>query len=160
MSTPRIYFAGPDVFMAGRDKHISDAKKYSNLYRFECVHPGEFNFTDGSLPEEIRDRCLKAAMECEYPIANVEPWLGCDADPGTAVEIGAAFAAGKTVITYGHRPNTVSERAKGAGYTSLVRFLDKPSSNVNEMMWSKYQAKTLEQAVKIAHSLEFQKGMQ
>jgi nucleoside 2-deoxyribosyltransferase len=112
---PRIYLAGPDVFlpdplaMGDRKKHLC-AK-----YGFEGVFPMDSEADlAGLLP---RKAALKIGMlneelirSCDAVLANITPFRGPSADVGTAYEMGFGSALGRLVYAYTNVSTPFTER--------------------------------------------------
>lgn len=105
MPRPRIYLAGPEVFLpdpleAGRIKCALAAE-----LDLEGVYP-----LDGSLDLAGLDKRAQATLisrsnedlmrTCDAAIANLTPFRGASADAGTAFEVGFMRALGRPVLGY------------------------------------------------------------
>lgn len=108
---PKIYLAGPDVF---RENAIGYGKFLKDL----CTRVGaiglfpfdnEINPPDSKL---IFEANFKMIQECDAVVANVSPFRGPSVDPGTAWELGAAYALGKKIVTYSDELNDYKDRAQ------------------------------------------------
>jgi nucleoside 2-deoxyribosyltransferase len=105
MSRPRVYLAGPEVFLA-------DARAVGERKRGLCAEHG----FDGVFPLDAgvelaghgkaeQARRIAAACEgmmrsCEALIANLTPFRGVSMDAGTAYEVGFMRALGRPVLGY------------------------------------------------------------
>ncbi|MGF1649356.1 MAG: nucleoside 2-deoxyribosyltransferase [Hyphomicrobiaceae bacterium] len=102
---PRVYLAGPDVFMpnavaVGRTKTDMLAK-----FGLEGVFPLDVELSVGDLaPVELARRISltnEALMRsCDALIANLTPFRGVSVDAGTAFEIGFMRALQRPVLGY------------------------------------------------------------
>jgi nucleoside 2-deoxyribosyltransferase len=102
MLPPRIYLAGPDVFLADPDDIASRKKALCKKYGFEGVFP-----TDADAPVQAdaaaifrHNRALMDAPDVTIGLFNLSPFRGPSADPGTAFELGYMHAKGKAVFGY------------------------------------------------------------
>jgi len=117
MSAPKIYLAGPDVFLPNAGS-VAEAKlKLCESYGFTGVSPLD-NEIDVSVlsKREAALRISKANEEtirgCQLLIANLTPFRGPSADVGTAYEMGFARALGIPVFAYTNSEGTLLERLR------------------------------------------------
>ena len=113
---PRVYLAGPEVFLA-REKAlaIADKKKailaelnLEGVFPFD-LEPGVVGTgTDFAIAIARKDEHLVEV--CDAVIANVTPFRGPSADVGTVFEVGYARGLGKPVFGYSNDPRPYSER--------------------------------------------------
>src|SRR5215831_5787296 len=110
----KIYLAGPDVFLPdaieiGRRKQdICALHHVSGLYPLDNVI--DRAATDASLQifkgnEAMMDRS-------DAIIANLTPFRGPGADPGTVYELGYMAARGKICLAYSNDPASYAERLR------------------------------------------------
>ncbi len=102
----RVYLAGPDVFLPRPDCRAAAQKLICARHGLEGVSPLDH------VPEEPAGwRALGVARHialcneahirrCAAVIANLTPFRGPSADPGTVYEIGFARALGRPVFAY------------------------------------------------------------
>jgi nucleoside 2-deoxyribosyltransferase len=105
MARPRVYLAGPDVFLRDPGAFAQRKKALCERYGFEGVFP-----LDGDLKPQGPDlRELGLAISraneglirgCQLVIAQMTPFRGPSADVGTAYEMGFARACGLPVFAY------------------------------------------------------------
>jgi nucleoside 2-deoxyribosyltransferase len=102
MLHPKIYLAGPDVFLANTDDIASRKKALCQKYGFEGVFPSD---TDAPLRQDapaifLHNRDLMDAPDVTIGLFNLSPFRGPSADPGTAFELGYMHAKRKSVFGY------------------------------------------------------------
>lgn len=102
--TLKLYLAGPEVFLPDA-RQVLDAKAaMTRVYGFEPICPGdisiepaptlhEFGLKISGVDEDMMNRA-------DGVIANLTPFRGIAADPGTAFELGYMCAQGKLVAAY------------------------------------------------------------
>ncbi|MFS8038377.1 nucleoside 2-deoxyribosyltransferase [Xanthobacter sp. AM11] len=114
----KLYLAGPEVF-------LDDAREIGRRKKELCARHG---FTglfplDGDIALDAAGGLSAAAIfaanlalmqEAEAFLANLTPFRGISADPGTAFELGYAFALGKPVVAYSNLPGELKHRAHAA----------------------------------------------
>ncbi len=99
----RVYLAGPDVFLpnpllrAAAMKRICDAHGLAAISPLDEL-PGE---TPGANdPYAIARRNESHIRSCDAILANLTPFRGPSADPGTVYEVGFGRALGRPVFGY------------------------------------------------------------
>ncbi len=113
---PRLYLAGPEVFLPDAVEHAHRQHRLCEQYGFIGLHPMDNNI-------ELRDRSLQTAVQiyrgdiaqiraCDIVVANCNAFRGLLMDDGTAYEIGFGNALGKPAYGYIDALNTVSERTR------------------------------------------------
>jgi nucleoside 2-deoxyribosyltransferase len=121
MPTPRIYLAGPDVFLA--DALAMGARKAAMCaqHGLEGVFPLDAQLGLAGLAKPEQARAISEANEglmrsCAGLIANLTPFRGVSMDAGTAFEVGFMRALGRPVLGY---TNVVADyRARAEIYRS------------------------------------------
>jgi nucleoside 2-deoxyribosyltransferase len=103
MARPRVYLAGPDVFLAAAVARGAEKKRLCEKYGFEGVFPLDAELV--ATTPRATGLAISAANEAlirssELVIANMTPFRGPSADVGTAYEMGYARALGKRVLAY------------------------------------------------------------
>lgn len=99
----RIYLAGPEVFLADRDAIAAAKKAICAQYGMEGVFPTD---PAPATPQADTDWMRiylgnEAHIQgCAALIANLTPFRGASADPGTAYELGFMRALGWPVLGY------------------------------------------------------------
>ena len=117
-SLPSAYLAGPDVFLPNA-KAIGEAKKSLLLAHGILGHfPLDNEVTEISdrhaLAHEIFLQNVALLDRSDIVLANIVSFRGPSLDPGTAWEIGYAYARGIPVICYGSS-GTYLDRCREAG---------------------------------------------
>ena len=117
MSPPRIYLAGPEVFLP--DALTVGARKRGLCAEpgFEGVFPLDAGLDLAGLAKPEQARRIAAACEglmrgCDLLIANLTPFRGVSMDCGTAVEVGFMRALGRPVLGYTNVTADYRERAE------------------------------------------------
>lgn len=113
----RIYLAGPEVFLPDAPAIGAAKKALCARHGWEGVFP-----MDPPAPSpsgELDWRRIHAANElllrgCDALVANLTPFRGVGADPGTVFELGFMRALGRPVHGYTHDPRPHLARVPGA----------------------------------------------
>ena len=105
MTTPRVYLAGPDVFLPQPMAFAARKKALCSAYGFEGVFPLDAEIeAKGIDKREVALRISRAnealIRSCQLVIAHVTPFRGPSCDVGTAYEMGFARALGLRVFAY------------------------------------------------------------
>ncbi|HEY2246093.1 MAG TPA: nucleoside 2-deoxyribosyltransferase [Bradyrhizobium sp.] len=110
----KIYLAGPDVFLPdaveiGRRKvEICRAHGLTGLYPLD----NKLDLAAADASMQIF-RANEATMdEADAIIANLTPFRGASADPGTAYELGAMAARRKLCLGYSNDPAVYADRVR------------------------------------------------
>lgn len=104
-SRPKIYLAGPEVFLPNA-REIGEAKvALARAAGFEAVFPLDPSLEIAHLakPEQARriyDADVGLMNACDLAILNMTPFRGVSMDAGTAFEAGYMRAQGKPVFGY------------------------------------------------------------
>ncbi len=119
----KIYLAGPEVF-------LDDARELGALkielcrrYGFIGLFPldGEPIMAGKGMSAAIFAANLELIRQADAIIANLTPFRGLSADPGTAFEIGFGVALGKKVAAYSNLPGDLLGRAcESIGPASVI----------------------------------------
>ena len=117
MPRPRIYLAGPEVFLpdpiaAGRAKCALAAE-----HGLEGVYPLDNALPLDGLPKRGQAAMISRSNEglmrgCDALIANLTPFRGVSADAGTAFEVGFMRALGRPVLGYTNTPLDLVARSR------------------------------------------------
>jgi len=94
---PRVYLAGPEVFLP--DASAVGAAKVARCatFGFEGVFP-----LDPAIDDAMAafDHCVALMATCDLAVANMTPFRGPSMDVGTALEMGWMHARGRPVYGY------------------------------------------------------------
>lgn len=119
MSRPRVYLAGPDVFLPNAIAFAEAKRKLCDAYRFTGASPFDNAVDLATLSKREAALRISAANEtmirgCDLVIANITPFRGPSADVGTAYEMGFASALGLPVFAYTNVAGSLVERTRQA----------------------------------------------
>jgi nucleoside 2-deoxyribosyltransferase len=109
----RVYLAGPEVFLPdaveiGRRKvEICARSGLTGLFPLDLDGPAGL-----ATSATIYAGCLAAMREADAIVANLTPFRGVGADPGTTFELGFMAALGRLVFGYTNEPALHSERVR------------------------------------------------
>lgn len=111
----KVYLAGPEVFLpdaveVGRRK-VEICARYGLLGLFPLDLDGPAGPATSSA---IFKACVAAMREAEATVANLTPFRGVGADPGTAFELGFLSALGRPVFGYTNDPVAYVERLRAS----------------------------------------------
>jgi len=114
---PRVYLAGPDVFLPDpvalgeKKKGLCDRYGLEGVFPFDAeVAPGERSRREtGFLISASNERLIRG---CAALIANMTPFRGVSADVGTAYEMGFARGLGLVVFAYTNVAVPFTERTR------------------------------------------------
>lgn len=117
-STPRVYLAGPDVFLADAVEVLAAKKAMCAGAGLDGVSPLDAEIgplMDGSAEaaRTVFAANRDAMLSCGFAIANLTPFRGVSADAGTAFEIGFLAAHGAVVFGYTNEPSAYHLRVAG-----------------------------------------------
>jgi nucleoside 2-deoxyribosyltransferase len=117
LTRPRLYLAGPEVFLRNAKKAGAAKAAICTQYGLEGCFPLDAEIeTDGlSLPEIgfAIFRANEALLDsCDGLIANLTPFRGPGMDAGTAYEIGYMRAKGRPVFGYSNDGRCYFDRVK------------------------------------------------
>jgi len=114
---PRVYLAGPDVFLPDPKEHAKGLKAMCTEHRLEGVFPLDADLRLEQMPKaEIARAIFKANVElihsCQGVLANMTPFRGPSMDVGTAWEVGFAYALGLPIVGYSNSKQPYPARVK------------------------------------------------
>jgi nucleoside 2-deoxyribosyltransferase len=105
MSRPRLYLAGPEVFLPDAQAMGRAKQDLCSRHGFEGIFPLDASLDLTGLPKREQARRISEANEaamrsCAALIANLTPFRGASMDAGTAFEVGFMRALGRPVLGY------------------------------------------------------------
>src|ERR1700749_573284 len=110
----KIYLAGPDVFLpdavAIGQKKVAICKAHGVTGLYPLDNKVDLSAPDASL--QIFKGNEAMIGEADAIIANLTPFRGPGADPGTAYEIGAMAARRKFCLGYSNDPSIYADRLR------------------------------------------------
>lgn len=108
----RVYLAGPDVF---RPDALAWAARQKAVCLAACVTPVHPLDNEGAsdAPAIFRANCA-AMRSAQAIVANLSPFRGPAADPGTVFEVGFMHALGRPALGYTTQSGTLLDRLGGA----------------------------------------------
>jgi nucleoside 2-deoxyribosyltransferase len=136
---PRIYLAGPEVFLP--DPVAAGARKLAlcAAHGFEGVFPFDTELDLSALTKTEAARRISLANEalmasCDLAVANMTPFRGVSMDAGTAFEVGFMRALGRPVLGYTNTMLDLRERSEmgRAGGVRLPFDSDAPDCEVED----------------------------
>lgn len=116
-SPPRLYLAGPEVFLPDAAEAGLRKAAVAAEFGFEGVFPLDAGLDLTGLDKAEAARRIALANEalmrsCVALIANLTPFRGASADAGTAFEVGFMRALGRPVLGYTNSPLDYRHRAE------------------------------------------------
>jgi len=124
---PRIYLAGPEVFLpdpveAGKTKQrLCDEAGFAGMYPLDASL--DLDGLDKHAQAELISSGNEALMRsCDLLIANLTPFRGVSADVGTAFEVGFMRALGRPVLGYANTTGLYKARCEDFRATAALSF--------------------------------------
>jgi nucleoside 2-deoxyribosyltransferase len=115
---PRVYLAGPDVFLPNSAEIGRRKQEICAAHGLEGHYPGEGLDVSGlPLAEQARalfEGCVEMMDLCVAGLANLTPFRGPSADVGTAFEMGYLFGRGFPVFGYTSQLGDYASRVEDA----------------------------------------------
>ena len=110
----RVYLAGPEVFLADRDAIAAEKRAICAAHGMVGVFPTDP--APGAPQADTDWMRIYLGNEahihgCDALIANLTPFRGASADPGTAYELGFMRALGRPVLGYSNAPGNFTMRS-------------------------------------------------
>ncbi len=110
----KIYLAGPDVFLHDAIDIGRRKVELCRLHGLIGLYP-----LDNAIDPAAQDMSLQIfrgnetmMMEADAIIANLTPFRGPGADPGTVYELGYMAGRGKLCLGYSNHPSSYAERVR------------------------------------------------
>lgn len=114
----KIYLAGPDVFLPNAAEVLAAKSALVHEAGLTPLAPGDAQvdrslsrFDQGCAISEVDEGLMNRA---DAVIANLTPFRGVSADPGTAFELGYMAAQGKAVFAYTNDARPLTDRIRSA----------------------------------------------
>ena len=104
MTKPKLYLAGPEVFLPNALEYAAEQRALCERYGFVALHP-----LDNSLDLTAQDMAtamrifrgdIQQIRDCDLVVANCNGFRGVCMDDGTAYELGFGNALGKPSYGY------------------------------------------------------------
>lgn len=114
---PRVYLAGPEVFLPDAAEIGAEKCRLAGAAGFEGVFPLDVALDLGGLPQAECARRIALANEAlirssDVMIANLTPFRGVSMDSGTAFEVGYMRALGRPVLGYTNAGDDFAARSR------------------------------------------------
>jgi nucleoside 2-deoxyribosyltransferase len=114
---PRVYLAGPEVFLPDALAVGAAKARVCAEFGFEGLFPLDASLELQQLTKHEAARRIALANEalmnsCDALVANLTPFRGASMDPGTAYEIGFMRALGKPVLGYSNALGSLADRSR------------------------------------------------
>jgi nucleoside 2-deoxyribosyltransferase len=120
----RVYLAGPEVFLPNGRDLLAEKRALARRYGFEPHAPIDLSHL-GTAGRYERGVAIAAAnearmREADAVIANLTPFRGISADPGTVYELGFMAALGRVVLAYSNDARGYFERVRDEYYDGRI----------------------------------------
>ena len=120
MKHPRVYLAGPDVFLSDALAQGERKKAICRAHGLDGRYPLDVAALPAGLELAAQAQQLFTAMirlmdECDAGLANLTPFRGPSMDVGTAFELGYLHGRGKPVFGYSNDPRDYERRVMPDG---------------------------------------------
>ena len=111
-----VYLAGPDVFFPNALAVLAAKKALCARYGFVGLPPLDVEISAAGAPTSVSifERNLTLMRRADLIIANLTPFRGVSADPGTVFELGWFHGAGKPVCGYSNNAANLEARIAAA----------------------------------------------
>ncbi len=112
MPRPKIYLAGPEVFLPNAVETGLRKKMLCEECGFVGLFPLDQNLSAASekIDEQIFAANVALMRRADAGIFNLTPFRGVGADPGTAFELGFFKALDRPVFAFSNSPQTLFDR--------------------------------------------------
>lgn len=106
INAKKVYLAGPGVFLPAAEAHAASLAATCRRFGLHPMIPLDAYVNSTGLSKRQFAEALYAAnmrmiMQCDAVLADLTPFRGPSADPGTAFEMGVAAALGRPCVAYG-----------------------------------------------------------
>jgi nucleoside 2-deoxyribosyltransferase len=120
---PKLYLAGPDVFLPNAVEMGHRKKELCESFGFEGLFPLDNEMVTG-FSEERRDAFIYRAnvamiRDADAAIVNLTPFRGISADVGTAFELGLLTGLNRPVFAYTNDSENLLDRTKRSGMANF-----------------------------------------
>ncbi len=118
---PRVYLAGPDVFLPNAAELAAAKQAVCRGLGLDGVHPFDAEVALHEVPRGVErglalhDALVDQLDACDAGIANLTPFRGPSADVGTALEVGYLVGRGRPVVGYTNVGSHYAERVEVDG---------------------------------------------
>ena len=115
---PKVYLAGPEIFLPNPIEHGEKLKKICTKYGLQGLYPldNQFDLSDLKRGPDKAIKIYQADIELinasDCLVANLSPFRGVSADPGTCFELGYAVAQNKPVAIYSNDTREYKHKLK------------------------------------------------
>lgn len=120
----KIYLAGPEVFLPNAKEVLKAKSELARSFGFTPLAPGDNQINVTGTPHErgMQINGFDEALmnEADGILANLTPFRGPGADPGTCYEVGYMCALGKAAFAYTNDSRNNFDRLK-AHYAGDIR---------------------------------------
>ncbi|WP_374307240.1 nucleoside 2-deoxyribosyltransferase [Methylocella sp.] len=113
---PRLYLAGPDIFLPNADEIARAKRELCARFGFAALHPfdNELHAAAPDAAARVYRANLALLRRADGGIFNLTPFRSLSADVGTVFELGFLAALERPVFGYGACASTLLERARAA----------------------------------------------
>jgi nucleoside 2-deoxyribosyltransferase len=124
-TTPRIYLAGPDVFLPDAVAVGEQKSTICQEFGLDGVFPLDNDLALDNLSKTEQARQISLSNEalmhsCSAVVANMTPFRGAGMDTGTAFEMGFMRALGRPVFGYTNAVADFADRARAVRQLGLL----------------------------------------
>ena len=115
---PKVYLAGPDIFLPNPIEHGEKLKKICTKYGLQGLYPldNQFDLSDLKRGPDKAIKIYQADIELinasDCLVANLSPFRGVSDDQGTCFELGYAVAQNKPVAIYSNDTREYKHKLK------------------------------------------------
>src|SRR5258707_10761377 len=133
----RCYLAGPDVFHPDVMLLAAGKRDLCTRYGIKGCFPldndaGLAGLTGRAAALAIYQANIRLIESCDLLIANLTPFRGVSADPGTVFELGYMTALGRPVAAYSLDPRLYLERVRQAGFADAAATTDQDGQMIED----------------------------